>query len=114
MRRWKPEHLVATNPCGLRYPSDLTDAEWSVIAPMIPSAKRGGRKRTVYDREVSDAKGFVVLTKRRIVERTFARISRNRRLMRDFERYSTTTEAFVRLSMMRTMLKRITNSNLCS
>src|SRR5271170_5974406 len=28
----------------LRYPSDLTDAEWRHIEPLIPSAKRGGGK----------------------------------------------------------------------
>jgi putative transposase len=33
---------------------------------------------------------FKVLPKRWIVERTFAWISRNRRLSRDFERYATT------------------------
>ena len=36
----------------------------------------------------SDAAGFEVLPKRWIVERTFAWISRNRRLARDFERYA--------------------------
>jgi transposase len=36
----------------LRYPSDLTDAEWQLIAPLIPPAKRGGGKRTVNMREV--------------------------------------------------------------
>jgi len=41
------------------------------------------------------AKGFAVLPKRWIVERTFAWISRNRRLARDFERYATTVAAFV-------------------
>jgi putative transposase len=44
----------------------------------------------------SDAPGFEVLPKRWIVERTFAWISRNRRLARDFERYATTVTAFVR------------------
>ena len=29
----------------LRYPSDLTDEEWSLVEPLIPPAKRGGRKR---------------------------------------------------------------------
>jgi hypothetical protein len=29
---------------GLRYPSDLTDAEWALIEPMIPPAKRSGRR----------------------------------------------------------------------
>jgi transposase len=36
-----------------------------------------------------------------VLERTFAWISRNRRLMRDFERYDTTVAAFVRLAMIR-------------
>ena len=26
------------------YPSDLTDEEWSLVEPLIPPAKRGGRK----------------------------------------------------------------------
>ena len=34
------------------YPSDLTDAEWAVLEPLIPPAKRGGRPRTVKMREV--------------------------------------------------------------
>ena len=29
-----------------RYPSNLTDAEWLVIASLLQAAKRGGRKRT--------------------------------------------------------------------
>ena len=49
----------------------------------------------------SDAAGFEVLPKRWIVERTFAWISRNRRLARDFERYAITVAAFIRLAMIR-------------
>jgi transposase len=55
----------------------------------------------------SAAKGFEVLPKRWIVERTFAWISRNRRLARDFERYASTVVAFVRLAMIRIMLRRL-------
>jgi transposase len=51
---------------------------------------------------------FVVLPKRWIVERTLAWISRNRRLARDFERYARTVAAFVRLAMIRIMLRRLT------
>jgi transposase len=51
---------------------------------------------------------FIVLPKRWIVERTLAWISRNRRLARDFERYSRTVAAFVRLAMIRIMLRRLT------
>ena len=49
---WTAEHRRAADRRGLRYPSDLTDAEWALIAPMIPPAKRGGRKRSVDVREV--------------------------------------------------------------
>jgi transposase len=54
------------------------------------------------------AKGFVVLPKRWVVERTLAWISRNRRLSRDFERYARTVTAFIRLAMIRIMLRRLT------
>ena len=54
---------------------------------------------------------FVVLPKRWIVERTFAWISRNRRLARDFERYASTVVAFIRLAMIRIMLRRLTRVN---
>ena len=62
----------------------------------------------------SDLHRFVVLPKRWIVERTFAWISRNRRMMRDLERYTTTVAAFVRLAMIRIMLRRLTRSTQCS
>jgi transposase len=62
----------------------------------------------------SDLHRFVVLPKRWIVERTFAWISRNRRLARDFECYATTVAAFVRLAMIRLMLKRLTKPTPCS
>jgi hypothetical protein len=46
---WKPEHRLAADRSGLRYPSDLTDAEWVIVEPMIPPATHGGRKRTIDD-----------------------------------------------------------------
>ena len=58
----------------------------------------------------TDLHRFVVLPKRWIVERTFAWISRNRRLARDFERYAQTVVAFVRLAMIRIMLRRLTST----
>ena len=33
---WKPEHRQAAERHGLRYPSDLTAAEWALVEPMIP------------------------------------------------------------------------------
>ncbi len=34
------------------YPSDVSDAEWAVLAPFIPRAKPGGRPRSVNMREI--------------------------------------------------------------
>ncbi len=61
----------------------------------------------------TEAHKFIVLPKRWIVERTFAWISRNRRLARDFERYASTVVAFVRLAMIRIMLRRLTRLRPC-
>lgn len=56
----------------------------------------------------SDAqKGFVVLPRRWVVERTFAWLLNNRRLSKDYERLTETSEAFVQIAMMRLMLLRL-------
>jgi transposase len=61
-----------------------------------------------------DAHRFVVLPKRWIVERTFAWISRDRRLARDFERYGRSVAAWIRLVMIRIMLRRLARPTHCS
>ena len=49
---WTPENRPKYDRSKLRYPSDLTDEEWSIIGPLIPLAKRGGNKRSVDERAV--------------------------------------------------------------
>jgi len=51
--------------------------------------------------------GFGVIKGRWVAERTFAWITRNRRMSRDYEFLAQTTEALVYLSMIRLMLKRL-------
>lgn len=51
--------------------------------------------------------GFEVIKRRWVVERTFAWISRNRRLSRDYEFLAETTEALVYVCMIRLMVKRL-------
>jgi transposase len=53
------------------------------------------------------AKGFEVLPKRWIVERTFGWLGRCRRLAKDFENLARMALAFLRLAMIRLMLRRI-------
>src|SRR5262249_15491707 len=60
---WKPKHrLAAADRSGLRYPSDLIDAEWAIIEPMIPPAKHSGRKRTIDVREILNGIFYVLST----------------------------------------------------
>ena len=59
---WKPEHRLAAERGGLRYPSDLTDAEWALIEAQIPPARRGGRPRDVNVREVLNGIFYVLST----------------------------------------------------
>lgn len=53
------------------------------------------------------AKGFEVLPKRWIVERTFGWLGRCRRLAKDFENLSRSHAAFIILAMIRLMLRRV-------
>jgi transposase len=59
---WKAEHRVACDRRGHRYPSDLSDAEWALIAPFVPPARHGGRKRHVNMREVLNGIFYVLST----------------------------------------------------
>ena len=44
------------------YPSDVTDAEWAVLEPLLPGRKRTGRPPTVDRREVVNALFSVLRT----------------------------------------------------
>lgn len=61
-------------------------------------------------RRPSGQRGFVVLHRRWVVERTFAWLMRSRRLGRDHERREDSSESMVRLSSMHLMLKRLAPS----
>jgi putative transposase len=54
--------------------------------------------------------GFHVIPRRWVVERTFAWLSHNRRLSKDYERLTTTSEAWIYLAMSRLMLRRLARS----
>ena len=53
-------------------------------------------------------KGFVVLPRRWVVERTFAWLSFHRRMSKDYEYLPETSEALIRVAMIRLMLARLT------
>jgi len=68
--------------------------------------ERPGWKLEVSKRP-KDAEGFVPVTKRWVVERTFAWMGRNRRLSKDYERTITSSEATVKLANIALLLRRL-------
>lgn len=65
--------------------------------------------KTEIVRRGEQARGFIVLPKRWIVERTLAWFNRCRRLSKDFENLSHNALAFVQLASIRLMLRRLCN-----
>ncbi len=59
---WTSENRGSYDRGKLRYPSDVTDEEWAHIAPLIPPAKHGGRKRSVDIREVVNGLMYILST----------------------------------------------------
>jgi putative transposase len=55
-----------------------------------------------------DLKGFKLLPRRWVVERTFGWLMRHRRLVRDYETSESSAQAFIYLSMIRIQLRRLT------
>ena len=59
---WTNENRARYDRSKLRYPSDLTDEEWALVAPPIPPPKPGGNKRTRDMREVVNGLMYVLST----------------------------------------------------
>jgi len=59
---WTEASRIQHAPREERYPSDLTDAEWVIVEPMIPPPRRGGRPRETSMREVMNAVRYVLRT----------------------------------------------------
>jgi transposase len=66
-----------------------------------------GKEEEVYWQRLIPPRGFRVLPRRWVVERTFAWISHNRRMAKDYERLCATGEAFVYAAMTRLMVRRL-------
>lgn len=70
------------------------------------TAKRLGRAIEIVKRS-DDVKGFEVLPKRWIVERTFAWLGRYRRLSKDYETKPESSVAMIQLAMINLMAHRL-------
>lgn len=57
---WTIKNRPRYNRDQLRYPSDVTDAEWAHIEPLIPLPSPGGGKRRVDMRQVVNGVMYVL------------------------------------------------------
>jgi putative transposase len=87
------------------YAGDLIAWVWS-LRPW-----RNVRLAIVKRRE--GVKGFLLLPKRWIVERTFAWLGRYRRLSKDYEYLTQTSEAMLRVAMIHLMVRRLARLTSC-
>lgn len=81
---WTLENRSKYNRDHLRYPSDLTDDEWTLVEPLIPPARPGGGKRRTDMRAVMNAVMYILSTG-----------CQWRYLPKDFPPYSTVHHYFI-------------------
>jgi transposase len=84
----------------------------SVDAGLVGWAARTEGIEVVAVPRNADVKGFQVLPRRWVVERTFGWLTRCRRLARDYERKTTHAEAMVKFAMIRLMAARLAGEDL--
>lgn len=77
------------------------------LVEWVRSLRQRRRLRLEIIKRSDAAKGFVVLPRRWVVERTFAWLSFHRRMSKDYEALPETSQAFVHIAMIRLMLARL-------
>src|SRR5262249_14973871 len=82
------------------YPGQLV--EW------VRGLRRRSKLRLEIVKRSDGAKGVVVLPRRWVVERTVGWLGRCRRLSKDYEATTASSEAFVKLAMIHLMARRLT------
>jgi len=104
-KRWAEEALGLSVEVVRRPPKPIPEKVAKIWAEEW--AKEG--KKVDWQR-LMPQRGFQVLPRRWVVERTFAWLSQNRRMSQDYERYErlcATGEAFVYAAMSRLMVRRL-------
>jgi transposase len=75
---------------------------------MMAWAREWAKEGVAVDwRKFMPPQGFVVLPRRWVVERTFSWLGQNRRMSKDYERLTATSEAFIYVAMTRVMVRRL-------
>ncbi len=103
--------LVIENLGNLHLLLEKIFADAGYQGPKFRDGVAAIRKQLVVDivKRSDYAKGFVLLPKRWVVERTFAWLGRCRRLAKDWENLTRNALAFLKLAAIRLMLRKLCN-----
>jgi len=85
----------------------LTWADGGYAGRLLTWAAKALRLTVTIVKRSDDTKGFAVLPRRWVVERTLGWLTRNRRLVRDYERRADTHEAMTTIAMIILMSRRL-------
>jgi len=99
-----PALLRAGKEMSDRLVNVLVDGAYSGDVVQQASSQTGVKVTMV---KRPDVKGFVVVPKRWIVERSFGWMNRDRRLSKDYERTVESSEAWIHLSFVARMARRL-------
>lgn len=92
---------------GLFHRLKLIWADGGYTGEFVKCAKKRFKRAIEIVKRSDDAKGFEVLPKRWIVERTFGWFSKYRRLSKDYEVLPESSEAMIHIAMINLMVHRI-------
>jgi putative transposase len=99
--------LIMLKLCVLLPRLQLIWADGGYAGQLVAWAKAAGGWVLQIVKRSDDVKGFAVLPKRWIVERTFAWLNRYRRLSKDYETLIDSSETMIRLAMINLMVHRL-------
>jgi putative transposase len=100
-KRWAEEVLGLSVEIVRRPPKPIPE---EVARTWVQEWAKEGQK--IDWQKLMPPRGFVVLPRRWVVERTFSWLSQNRKMSKDYERLCATAEAFVYIAMARLMVRR--------
>jgi len=86
---------------------ELVWADGGYNAHQVQAAARAAPLRVEIVKRCDDMKGFVVLPRRWVVERTFSWVGRNRRLNKDYENLADTLLALITLACIQLAVRRL-------
>ena len=92
--------------CDLQPPVNRNG--WRGAITSAELIRRGDAQRDPFRAREREVKGFIVLPKRWIVDRTFGWVNRARRLAKDFETQIASSQAWFMLSLAFLLIRRIT------